>query len=56
MNIYKFLMLLLVVCLLGILVKMSENMVEGDSASQDIELFDYLGMSPKATEFTLILK
>lgn len=56
MRVFKLLLLILIVCILGILVKIAEYAGDGASTRQDIGLFDYQIRSINAPEFALILQ
>lgn len=56
MSIFKLLLLILIVCILGILVKISEYKSDEVSTRQDIGLFNYQRISPNAPEIALILQ
>jgi len=56
MKVPRLLMLILIVCLLGLLVKISEYRGDMVSTMQDIEAFDYPLKSISAPEFAVMLQ
>ena len=56
MRVFKLLILILIVCILGILVKMSEYSFDRVSTMQDIGLFNYQIRSTNEPEFEIIIQ
>jgi hypothetical protein len=56
MRIFKLLILILIVCILGLLVKITEYRGDGVSTRQDIELSNYHRRSTNAPEFALAVR
>jgi hypothetical protein len=55
MSVFKLFLLILIVCILGILVKITKETGDGFSTSQDTGLVNYQTMSTNAPEFAVTL-